>query len=60
MKKFVIIYLERRENMPNFIQYFIKYRVWPTTLFQFLILAPCVFEFDTPALTDSMRWGLTI
>ena len=36
--------------MLNFIQYFNKYRVWPTTLFQFLILAHYVFEFDTPDL----------
>ena len=50
MKKFVIIYLERRENMLTFIQYFNKYRVWPATLFQFLTLAHCVFEFDTPAV----------
>ena len=49
MKKFIIIYLERRENMLTFIQYFNKYRVWHATLFH-IILAPCVFEFDTPAL----------
>ena len=36
--------------MLNCIQYFNKYRVWPAILFQFFILAHCVFEFDTPAL----------
>ena len=36
--------------MLNFIQYFNKYRVWPATLFQLLILAHCVFEFDIRAL----------
>ena len=50
MKMFLIIYLERRENILNFIQRFNKYRVWHATLFQCLILAPCVFEFDTPDL----------
>ena len=34
--------------MFNFSQCFNKYQVWPATLFQFLILAHCVFEFDTP------------
>ena len=55
MKKFIIIYLERRENVLNFIQYFNKYRVWSATLFRFLILAHCVFEFDTPDLDDPSR-----
>lgn len=32
------------------VQFFNKYLCWPTTLFQFKILAHCVFEFDTPAL----------
>ena len=54
MKKFIIIYLERRENILNFIHYFNKYRVCPATLFHFLILAPCVFEFDTPALEEEI------
>jgi len=48
MKRFIVVSEEKEKHFFN------KCQGWPETLSKFLILACCVFEFDTPALEEQL------
>lgn len=41
---------ENEKNMHSCSEFFNKYKVWPTTLSQFLNMGHCEIQFDTPDL----------